>query len=115
MNLSVGVPWFPPDFYEAFFVAKGFLALVATLLVIWHMDRTWDHVTHHGTPGQRLRYYTLLGYSVLVTGASAEQISDGQFVAYRHFGGLILTVLLIIAMIVSLREDFQRARQQSDT
>lgn len=109
--VGVGVPWFPQEYAHLYFVAKGVVALIATLLLIIHMNLTWDHVTHHGTPGQRLRYYTLLAFSVLVSGSTLEQIREDSPVSYRHLAVMFVMIALIIAMVVSIKEDYSRMRR----
>lgn len=75
---------------------------MATLLYLWHMTRAWDHIR---TTGQRWRYGVLLYLSVLLTVSTAEQVSSSAPVAYRNLGAGLGTVLLLIAAVVSLRED----------
>lgn len=108
MFSQAGVAWFPQDYATEFYIVKGIAALVSTLLLLWHMTGSWEHLTRHGSLGQRLRYFTLLGFSVLVTGGSAEQVQEGVEVSYRNLGGMVVTILLAIAMIVSIREMTRR-------
>lgn len=109
MNVLAGsVAWFPQDYAHLFYVAKGFLALVATVMLIVHMTRTWDYVT---TLGQRMRYLTLLALSVLITSATIEQLQQDAPVNYRNLGTLVCVLMLIGAMAQSLREDVLRHKQ----
>lgn len=85
-----------------FFYLKGALSLVATLLLLFHMNRSWHQFR---TAGQKLRYLTLLYFAVLFTSASVGQISDGSPVNIRNVGVLVGVVLLVVAMVVSIRED----------
>jgi hypothetical protein len=96
------VEWFPQEYAAVFYAVKGGLALVATLLYLAHMSRAWHRLTSRG---QRWRYLVLLYLSVLLTVATVEQIQDRAFVSYRNVGALVGTVLLLIAAVVSLRED----------
>ena len=57
---AAGVPWFPQQYAAEFYATKGVLALVATLLLIVHMNLTWSTVK---TRGQRLRYLSLLYFA----------------------------------------------------
>lgn len=100
--IEVGVAWFPQQYSEVFFLVKGILALTSTLLIILHMNWVWWKIT---TLGQRLRYLTLLAFSILIAGGSVEQVKDNALVNYRNLGGLAVTIMLIVAMLVSIRED----------
>lgn len=91
----------PQDWAEQFYIIKGLGALIATLLLIAHMSRTWHNVQ---TWGQRLRYLTLFYFAVLITAASVEQTSQNAPVNLRNVGALLGVGLLIVAAIVSLRE-----------
>lgn len=87
---------------HAFYVAKGVAALVATILLVWHMSRTWDSIS---TWGQRLRYYSLLYFAVLLTEASVEQTAQQIVSIYpRNVFGIGGAVLLLAAGAVSLAE-----------
>lgn len=107
---AIGVPWFPQKYGEEFYVIKGLLGVVATLMLIIHMNLTWRHVVQFGTLGQQLRYLTLLGVSVLFVGASVEQVKEHALVNYRNFGGMVVCLMLIFTMAVSIREDVHRRR-----
>lgn len=100
-----GIEWFPQEYSTEFFLVKGVIALISTLLLLLHMNRIWTRLAQQATRGQRLRYGTLLAFSVLVTGASAEQVTQDAAVSARNVGSLIVTVLLVITAIVSIRED----------
>lgn len=102
-SLATGaVSWFPQEQAGTFYHVKGFLALTATLLLIFHMARIWPAIR---TPGQRLRYISLLAFAALITFASAEQVAERVPVDYRNLGGMAAAVLLIVAALVSIRED----------
>lgn len=85
-----------------FYYLKGVLALTATVLLILHMTNTWPTTA---TLGQRLRYMSLLWFSILVTYASVEQIREQASVNARNVLSLVGMVLLIVAAVVSLREN----------
>lgn len=86
---------------ETFFVVKGLVALVGTLLLVAHMWRTrHDEMSL----GQVLRYLTLLGFAVLGAAASPEQIGEGVGVEGRNKAALGLFVLLNITALVSIYE-----------
>lgn len=105
MDLLLGeVPWFPQDYATEFFVAKGMVALVASLLVIGHMAHTWSGVT---TLGRRLRYFALLAATSLYASASVEQVEEAELVDFRHLGVIAVLLLVIVAMVVSIREDLR--------
>lgn len=109
-----GVWFFPQEYAPEFYMIKGLLGLIATLMLIYHMKITWDHVLHHGTFGQQLRYYTLLAISILIAGGSAEQYKEAAVVNYRNLGAILVVCMLIVAMIVSIREDFDRRRRNGE-
>lgn len=98
---ETGVPWFPQNYADDFYVAKGILALIATLFLIAHMSRTWARTDGWG---QRLRYLTLFYFAVLLTASSVEQTSQHALVNYRNIGGIVGAVLCIVAAAVSLHE-----------
>lgn len=100
------VPWFDQNLAHEFFTIKGILSLVATLSILGHMTATWSRVE---TWGRRLRYFALLYVSALMTFASVEQVSEAEFVDYRHLGAMLGAVIILVAMGVSMREDV-RAR-----
>lgn len=102
---SGNVAWFPQQHADLFFVIKGVIALISTLLLLLHMNRAWGRLSRESTLAQRLRYYALLAFSVLTTGASAEQLHQGVEVNYRNLGALIVTSLLAIAAGTSLYEE----------
>lgn len=103
--LANSVSWFPQDYAAEFYYTKGLVALVATVLVVVHMSQTWPQVR---TRGQQLRYLTLLAFSVLLTGSSVEQVHQGALVNYRNLGGLVVAVMILVAMVVSIREDSEK-------
>lgn len=94
--------WFPQNHAHDFYIAKGILGVVAVCLIIWHMCRTWPNVT---TSGQRLRYIALLMVTVLIASGSTAQLDEGVPVSGRNVGGLLAAVLVIVAMVVSIRQD----------
>lgn len=102
-SFSAGaVSWFPQEQAGLFYHVKGFMALTATVLLVVHMQRTWPTIR---TWGQRLRYLSLLAFAGLITYASVEQVQEGVLVDYRNLGGFAAAILLIVAAVVSLRED----------
>lgn len=115
LNGGPGVPWFPQEWSRLFFVIKGILGLIATLMLLFHMSISWGNIIRVGTLGQELRYLTLLGLSVLITGASAEQIHQHHPVDYRSLGAFILAASLIVAMGVSLKEDYTRTHKKKSS
>ena len=88
-----------------FYILKGCVALAATLLLLFHMQKVWTYVTKLG---QRLRYLTLLYFSVLITYASVEQVRMQEIVNSRNVAALFGMFLLVVTMVVSIREDRHR-------
>lgn len=104
-TLPLGVvPWFPQDQAAPFFIAKGLIALLSTVLLLFHMTKEWGRMQEESTRGQRMRYITLLAFSVLVTGGSAEQVTEETLVSYRHLGAAVVALLLLVTVIISMRE-----------
>lgn len=97
--------WFPQGQAHTFYVVKGLAGVIAVVLILTHMARAWPTVT---TSGQRLRYIALLMVTVLIASASTQQIEDGVPVSGRNVGGLLAAVLVIVAMVVSIRQDRRR-------
>lgn len=106
MNLVTGgVPWFPQEYAETFYITKGLVALVAVVLLLIHMQAVWgDHMTW----GRRLRYLAPLYFAVLLTSATVEQVHETAPVNYRNLGGLLGALLLIATALVSMREQRRR-------
>jgi uncharacterized membrane protein YhdT len=86
------------DFYSI----KGVAALVGVLLLFWHMRSVRRRVD---SLGQWLRYLTLLYVAVLMAGASLDQFTSDAPINWYNFAALGFPVLLILAMVVSIRED----------
>lgn len=108
-QLAGSVSWFPQDCAHVFYVVKGVLGLLATVMLIVHMSHTWDRMV---SLGQRLRYITLLAFSILVTGATLEQLQQDAGVNYRNLGAMVCVLLLVGAMLASLDEDVRRHRRR---
>lgn len=97
---SAGV--IPQEHSHAFYVTKGLVAVTAVILTLIHMSRTWPSIR---STGQRLRYIALLMVTVLIASGSTAQIDEDAPVAGRNVGGLIAAALVIVAMVVSIRQD----------
>jgi uncharacterized membrane protein YeiB len=95
-----GISWFPEGWAHTFFVWKGILALIGTILLVAHMARKREPMTL----GQTLRYLSLLYLAVLITGASVEQSNQDAVVNYRNLAAIPGVALLIVAACVSLYE-----------
>lgn len=93
------------QYAHGFYVVKGLTAVVAVVLILWHMSRAWPSVR---TSGQRLRYLALLMVTVLIASGSTAQIDENAPVAGRNVGGLLAALFVIVAMVVSIRQDRQR-------
>lgn len=103
-----GAGWFPQEYAHEFYVVKGLVAAVAVVLIIVHMSRAWPTVV---TSGQRLRYIALLMVTILIASGSNAQIEEAAPVSGRNVGGLLAAGLVIVAMVVSIRQD----RNSGDT
>jgi hypothetical protein len=99
------VSWFPQEYAEAFYLLKGALALIGTVLLVVHMLMTWSSIERWG---QRLRYLVLLGFAGLASSSTVEQVQQSAVVSYRNLAAAPLAVLLILAMVVSIHDDLTR-------
>ena len=96
---------FPQQHAHTFYVVKGLVGLAAVLLMLWHMSATWRHIK---STDQRLRYLALLVLITAVASGSTEQISSDVPVTGRNIVGLIGAVLVVVAMVASIRHDAHR-------
>lgn len=92
---------------DVLFAVKGSLGVVATALLIYHMDFIWPRLE---SKSQRMRYIALLLFSIQVTGASAEQITDPtqHHVGWAHLGSMAVMIYLIVTTVFSIKEDRKR-------
>lgn len=104
--LADGIPWFPQEYTTAFYYTKGILALVATLLVVFHTNTAFSSEVM--STGRRLRYYALLIAAVVLTGSSVEQVNQAAPVNYRNLGGMFLAAFITLAMVVSIAESREK-------
>lgn len=108
MTADVLVDFLEPVTRE-FFLLKGLVGLLATVLLVVHMVQTWADPL---TLGRRLRYYSLLFTSFIITSASYEQIHDDALVNWRNIGGLCAVLLIAVAAGVSVVEDHRDHRER---
>lgn len=101
VNVDVVVDWLEPV-ARTFFFLTGFLGLAATVLLVVHMGHTWHKIKK---VSQRLMYYSLLAFSMIVTSASIEQIHDDSSVNWHDVATFLATILLAIACISSIVAD----------
>jgi hypothetical protein len=104
------VGWFPQEYANVLFAGKAMLGVIAVILLITHMNQHWCCIS---SLAQRMRYITLLAYAVLVTGGSAEQVAEAELVSYRHLGSVLVTLLLVVAMTLSLLERHNHPKSDS--
>lgn len=86
---------------ELIFTVKGLLALAGVLLLVWHIDRCWGSMRDRA---QKARYLCLLGFGVLLAGASAEQLTVGSPLELRHWGSLTMSAALAATALYSIRK-----------
>jgi hypothetical protein len=99
--IAAGVPWFPQQYADQFYLAKGFLSLVATLLLVFHMNEEW---ASEMSWARRLRYLSLLFFAALLTASTVEQVHEDALVSYRNLAAILGALLLNWAAIASIRE-----------
>lgn len=111
MTVFVIVDWLQPFAHE-FFIAKGLIGLLSTILLIGHMIQTWDSAEDLG---RRMRYYALLFTSFLLTSASYEQVYDDAVVNWRNVGGMFAAILILAAAVISMWQDKFRSSVTDDS
>jgi hypothetical protein len=94
---------------QTFYLIKGIVGVCGTAALLIHMNLSWKDFDKDcdGYPtgiGQRLRFFCLFGFAVLVTSASYEQIKEGVQVNARNVGALILAAALLVTTVVSIIE-----------
>lgn len=96
---------------ELFYTTKGVIALIGALMLITHMIIDGDYV--HGWD-QRMRYLTLLGYTMTVTLSSTMQVATHRDVIHiENWMGLILSVMLIVTMIMSMKAAAKKRKEST--
>lgn len=92
-----------------FHLVAGTLAMIGTALLIWHMNIAWPQIVK---TGQRLRYITLMWFSMTAAYAAIHDIKIDRLVEVSAVLSTIGCVLLIVTMVVSIRETLQaRAKE----
>ena len=92
---------------ELVFTVKGLLALAGVLLLVWHMDHRWAQMKDNA---QRARYLCLLGFGVLLAGASVEQHVDSATLELRNIGATVMAVAFFATALYSARHDRPHVR-----
>lgn len=109
--LAVFTVWaaeaFPQEHAKTFYTVKAAIGVIAVVLTIVHMDRTWESLR---SGAQMSRYVMLLFGTVLASAGSWEQIASGVGVERRNIGGMEFLIGVCFAMVWSLREDLRRHR-----
>ena len=112
MALGAGAVFIDPHLSpHQFYVVKGVVGLLGSILYLVHMNVVWPTLV---TWGRRLRYLGLLAGSMLLTYASAEQITEQVPVDSRNRLGMLYGLLLLATAAVSLYED-RRGLTELDT
>jgi hypothetical protein len=89
------------DFALEFHTITGLLALLGSILLIWHMNIAWPYIVK---TGQRLRYITLLWASMTVAYGAVVDIKIGRLVETVSILFTLWAILLITTMVISIRE-----------
>lgn len=107
-DLSSGaseVSWVPDEAMPEIIWVKGILTLVGAMLFMWHLHTMWPCM-RTDKRGKRLRYLTLLMAALVSTYRSVDQVQAHDYVfRYPDVWTLAFAVLLIVASVVSLREE----------
>jgi hypothetical protein len=93
--------WLAEDHLAAFYTLKAVLSLVATVLLVVHMQQAFTEAL---TWGRRLRYLVLLYFAITLTGVSVGQMHSLAAVDWRTVIGFGGAVLLILAAGLSIFE-----------
>lgn len=86
---------------EIFYKIQGTISTLATVLLVFHMNLSWHLIEQLG---QKLRYVTLLCFSLLLLYASREQVVHNIPVESRNYFAMGVMILLLITMVISIRE-----------
>jgi hypothetical protein len=86
---------------ELFFAIKGIISVLSVVLLIFHMSTSPQVIRR----AQRMRYISLLGFAVVVTGKSAKQVSDNSSIQIDNAAVFIVSVFLLLTAIVSIRDE----------
>lgn len=100
--MSTGI--LPQEYATTFYVVKGVLGLVGTLLVVYHTNQAWTYVVKHGTYGQRWRYFSLMLFMGVATESSVQQIQQKAPVQAFNIATAVVILFTIVAMVISIRE-----------
>ena len=90
------------DGVDLFYTGKGLLAGLGVLLLIVHMNSCWSCMAD---PAQRARYLCLLGFGVLLAGASAEQLRDQPGIELRNWGAMVMAAALVAVALYSMSRE----------
>lgn len=102
----VGTLWaalnFPQEYATEFYLVKGMVGMMASGLLIFHMDRAWGHMTS----GAQMGRYLMLLFGTIVAGAgSVSQISHHDEVRLQNIGGLEFLIGVCAVMVYSIIDD----------
>lgn len=94
---------------ETFYAIKGFIALTGTILIVVHMNKSWNDLDRDEDGvrtgvSQRMRYISWFMFVVLVAAASKEQIDDGIDISRRNVGAMFVVSFAVLTAIVSIIE-----------
>jgi hypothetical protein len=90
---------FPQQYATEFYIIKGSVGMVATGLLVLHMDRAWERM-HDGS--QMGRYIMLLFGTIVAGAGSYGQLKRGDDVHLQNIGGLEFLIGVIIVTVWSM-------------
>lgn len=102
---------------QTFYLIKGLVALVCTVVVVVHMNLSWSEFDRDQDGirtgvGQRMRYISWFLFIVLIAGASKEQIADGVEVSKRNVAALFVICFALLTAAVSIKEALDNLRRK---
>lgn len=98
---------------ETFYLIKGFLGLGATALCLIHMNHAWPDFDRDSDGvrtgiSQRMRFFALFFFCVLISSASYEQIEDGIDISKRNVGALFVISFTIVTLVITVIEEARK-------
>ena len=102
---------------ETFYAIKGIIGLVGTILIVVHMNKSWNDLDHDAAGvrtgiSQRMRYISWFMFVVLVAAASKEQIDDGIDISKRNVGAMFVVSFAVLTSIISIIEATRSAQRR---
>lgn len=89
------------DLTTEFHLVTSILAILGTVLLIWHMTIAWPYIVR---TGQRMLYITVMWFAMTIAYAAAYDITVGRLIEVSAVLATVGCILLIITMAGSIRK-----------